>query len=182
MARRFDRKTGEMPNATNKPDDASTRRHLLASTATLLTGNVTVSVAGQVDAGLVTMEPRGERTVVTIAAPNGSMSFDLDGSFSGVAVAPAPNRTVLTFIRGSAKSGNDDHPFGRPHLAGGLEPLVKEGEAALALGLTLSTLRADRVRGTLGIPFVKIGSAIRYRPADLRTFVDQRVQSSTPAA
>lgn len=40
------------------------------------------------------------------------------------------------------------------------------------LALSARTLEADRARGTIGIPFVRLGRQVRYRRVDLEQFVD----------
>lgn len=48
--------------------------------------------------------------------------------------------------------------------------------AAEYLALSPETLNADRWRGTLGIPYVRLGRAIRYRTEDLEGFLADHVQ------
>lgn len=50
-------------------------------------------------------------------------------------------------------------------------PLLTEQDAALALSLSVRTLQAWRVRGG-GPLFVRLGRAVRYRPADLDAWLD----------
>lgn len=59
--------------------------------------------------------------------------------------------------------------------------LVDEHEAARLVGLSASTLRRDRARGSLGIPFVSIGAAVRYSPEAIREWIQARLAPS-PAA
>ncbi len=56
--------------------------------------------------------------------------------------------------------------------------LVDEHEAARILGLSVKTLRRWR---WVGKPpnFVKIGSAVRYEPAELRALIDAGRRTST---
>ena len=56
--------------------------------------------------------------------------------------------------------------------------LLKEGQAAEILNVEVATLRRWRWAG-LGPRFVKIGSAVRYDPADLGAFVEAGRRSST---
>lgn len=60
-----------------------------------------------------------------------------------------------------------------------LEALLTTEQAAAVLAVAPGSLANDRASAELGVPFVKIGSAVRYRAADLREFIDARV--SRPA-
>lgn len=64
----------------------------------------------------------------------------------------------------------------------GLRPLLNEVQAAPLLGLAVGTLRQERRRHRLGIPFLKIGTAVRYDPAELKRWIDEqrRVPRSVP--
>lgn len=57
-----------------------------------------------------------------------------------------------------------------------MENLITDREAAQLLGVSVQTLRRDRCVGSrgFGIPFIKIGSAIRYRPSQLQTWMDSQ--------
>ena len=48
--------------------------------------------------------------------------------------------------------------------------LVDEHEAAARLGLTVATLRRWRW-ARRGVPWIKVGAAVRYTPADLAAFI-----------
>ena len=61
-------------------------------------------------------------------------------------------------------------PYG-PHL-------VNEHEAAQVLGLKVATLRRWRWLGQ-GPPFIKIGNAVRYDPADLECVIREGRRTST---
>jgi excisionase family DNA binding protein len=50
--------------------------------------------------------------------------------------------------------------------------LLTTTQVASMLGIHPGHLRATRSRGTLNIPFVRIGGAIRYRPADVQSFIE----------
>ena len=56
--------------------------------------------------------------------------------------------------------------------------LLNEHEAAQALGLKVATLRRWRWAGKPP-GFLKIGSAVRYDPADLATFIEAARRTST---
>ena len=58
-------------------------------------------------------------------------------------------------------------------LKPGEDRLLTTKEAAPVLGLSPVTLNIDRLKGALGIPFVKIGSkAVRYRSSDLLAWMN----------
>ena len=50
--------------------------------------------------------------------------------------------------------------------------LLTTAQVASMLCIHPGHLRATRVRGTLNIPFVRIGGAIRYRTADVQSFIE----------
>lgn len=53
--------------------------------------------------------------------------------------------------------------------------LISEREACAALGISRGTLFGLR---RAGLPYVKIGRAVRYRPADLEQFVAQSIHNA----
>jgi len=55
------------------------------------------------------------------------------------------------------------------------ERLMLTPEAAEILGFAEKTLEKDRCTRELGIPYVKLGRAVRYRLTDLMKFIDERV-------
>jgi len=59
--------------------------------------------------------------------------------------------------------------------------LVDEHEAAAILGLSVKTLRRWRWAGR-ELPFVKLGSAVRYDLADLQAYIDGHRRASTSMA
>jgi DNA-binding transcriptional MerR regulator len=59
-----------------------------------------------------------------------------------------------------------------------LQGLIDTERAAKRLGLHPQTLRQFRSAGG-GPPFVKIGAAVRYDPADLQEFIAARKRRST---
>ena len=59
-----------------------------------------------------------------------------------------------------------------------LPALINETEASRVLGLSVKTLRRWRWAGR-GLRFVKIGSAVRYDPADLDAFIEAGRRKST---
>ena len=52
--------------------------------------------------------------------------------------------------------------------------LLDERAAARALDLKTGTLATWRSSGRYQLPFVKIGKSVRYRAADLQTFLESR--------
>jgi hypothetical protein len=52
--------------------------------------------------------------------------------------------------------------------------LVKPAEAAAFLRTTTANLKIQRCRPTWGIPYVKIGTAVRYDLNDLEEFIRRR--------
>ena len=56
--------------------------------------------------------------------------------------------------------------------------LINEHEAAARLGLKVSTLRRWRWSGK-GVSFRKIGSAVRYDPAEITAFIEVGRRTST---
>jgi excisionase family DNA binding protein len=58
--------------------------------------------------------------------------------------------------------------------------LLNEREAAAYLNLSHRTLQAWRVRGG-GPAYIKLGANVRYRPADLDTWLAERTRANTAA-
>lgn len=59
-----------------------------------------------------------------------------------------------------------------------MEPLWDEEETARFIGKSVSTLQKERLRGD-GLPFVKLGRSVRYRPEDVHAFIAACVVNST---
>ena len=57
-------------------------------------------------------------------------------------------------------------------------PLLREQEAASVLNVKVTTLRRWRWAGK-GPRFLELGGAVRYSQADLYTFIEASVRSST---
>lgn len=65
---------------------------------------------------------------------------------------------------------NDDEKF-----------LLTEKEAAKLLSMSSHFLRRDRVsESSVGVPFVRFGSSVRYRKADLLSWINSRVNMPHP--
>ena len=60
-----------------------------------------------------------------------------------------------------------------------VESLWTAKQAAEFLGLAEKSLANDRTTGRLQLPYLKIGRAIRYDPAELRAWVTARRRVST---
>ena len=56
------------------------------------------------------------------------------------------------------------------------EPLVDTNEAARILGTTQAAVTQMRVRN-VGPRFVKLGRSVRYRPQDLRDWIEEHVHA-----
>lgn len=63
-----------------------------------------------------------------------------------------------------------------------LEKLLPPNEAAAYLGNQPQTLAVWRSSGRYGLPFVRVGRAIRYRESDLKSWIEQRTTTSVTAA
>lgn len=59
-----------------------------------------------------------------------------------------------------------------------LEDLLTVEQLSKAIGRSVSTLEKDRLEGG-GPPYVKMGRLVRYRPADVRDYLANRVRRST---
>lgn len=62
-----------------------------------------------------------------------------------------------------------------------MEPLWDERQHAAFRNCAVSSIQKERVRGD-GPPFVKIGRLVRYRPEDVRSWVERRLVHSTSQA
>lgn len=60
--------------------------------------------------------------------------------------------------------------------------LVDEATAASILGLKRQTLATWRITGRYGLPFSKMGRAVRYRLSDLEKFIRSRTVTNTGQA
>ena len=61
-----------------------------------------------------------------------------------------------------------------------LEPLLTTEQAADTLGLEPETLASWRCASRdKGLPYVKLGKGrVRYRPSDVRAFIEQKLQAA----
>ena len=72
----------------------------------------------------------------------------------------------------------------RPNSNGGLNParsLMKEGEVARWLNMSVKTLQGWRLKGE-GPEFEKLGRSVRYSVASVEAWINTRSRSSTSAA
>lgn len=58
-----------------------------------------------------------------------------------------------------------------------IEPLVNEYEYAKITGRSVASARRDRMLG-MGCPHVKLGALVRYRPSDIRRYIENNVKGS----
>lgn len=57
--------------------------------------------------------------------------------------------------------------------------LLNENEAAQMLGMSSHFLRRDRISKTsVGIPFLRIGGAVRYRQSDIETWIAIQIKKT----
>lgn len=59
------------------------------------------------------------------------------------------------------------------------EQLLSEEQAAEWLNLSIHTLRNDRSRRLVGVPYLQLGRTIRYDPAELRAWLAERRRQPT---
>ena len=59
------------------------------------------------------------------------------------------------------------------------DTMRNQASAAAYLGLKPTTLQDWRSRGTVGLPFVKMGSRVFYRQVDLDLFLESRIYTHT---
>lgn len=62
-----------------------------------------------------------------------------------------------------------------------MQPLINEKQLSELIGLSLHTLRRWRVIGE-GPRFIKIGSCVRYDPADIAAWLNARKDANTREA
>jgi hypothetical protein len=53
------------------------------------------------------------------------------------------------------------------------EPLLTEQQVAKWLGLSTHTLRNDRSRKIVGVPYILIGRTVRYDPVEVRNWLNE---------
>lgn len=65
--------------------------------------------------------------------------------------------------------------------AGHTDKLLTEQDLSDYLAIPVGTLQYHRKRGT-GIPFVRIGGAVRYRPSDVEKYLAEHRRISTKSS
>jgi hypothetical protein len=56
-----------------------------------------------------------------------------------------------------------------------IEPLLDEYQYAAITGRSVASARRDRLL-RIGCPYVKLGNSVRYRPADVRAYIEGNLQ------
>lgn len=59
-----------------------------------------------------------------------------------------------------------------------IEQLLGEPEASTFIGVKPGTLSVWRSTGRYSIPFIKVGSKVKYRVSDLAKWLDERTRTS----
>jgi hypothetical protein len=60
----------------------------------------------------------------------------------------------------------------------GVEELFDDKKLSTILHRSVPTIQKDRLRGT-GVPFVKVGRLVRYRPSAVRAYLAENERQST---
>jgi predicted DNA-binding transcriptional regulator AlpA len=67
--------------------------------------------------------------------------------------------------------------FRRHDMSEAIDRLISQADVADWTGMSKAWLEQSRFRGT-GIPYVKIGKAVRYRTSDVQRFINEHVISA----
>jgi hypothetical protein len=59
-----------------------------------------------------------------------------------------------------------------------IEPLLDEFEYARVTGRSVASARRDRLLKT-GCPHVKLGALVRYRPEDVRAYIERNIRGGS---
>lgn len=62
-----------------------------------------------------------------------------------------------------------------------IEPLLNEREYSKIIGRSVASVRRDRMLGQ-GCPFVKLKALVRYRPADIRKFIESNLRGANKSS
>lgn len=60
------------------------------------------------------------------------------------------------------------------HTEAATHEVLNDRQAAAFLGVSPGTLANWRSQGTVGVPYVRLGRAVRYRVRDLQAFLDRQ--------
>ena len=60
-----------------------------------------------------------------------------------------------------------------------ISKLLKPKEVSEILGITVETMAVWRSVGRHGLPFVRVGGKIMYRPEDIQAFIESRTMKHT---
>lgn len=71
---------------------------------------------------------------------------------------------------------NTSHSCERESIASGqIEPLLDEYQYSKITGKSVATARRDRLTGK-GCPYIKLGALVKYRPSDVRAYIEQNLR------
>lgn len=90
---------------------------------------------------------------------------------------PYPGRSS-TSPRPLATAVNHDDPLITGRVRDSALPRLNEKQLAERWGVSVRTLQATRVKGS-GVPFVRIGRAVRYRLEDVLAYEQARLRTNT---
>jgi hypothetical protein len=90
---------------------------------------------------------------------------------------PYPGRSLTSSTALSTARGHDDSIITGLVRDNGL-PRLNEKQLAERWGVSVRTLQAARVKGG-GVPFVRIGRAVRYRLEDVLAYEQARLRTNT---
>jgi hypothetical protein len=92
-------------------------------------------------------------------------------------VRPYPSRSLTSPAALATARGHDDPIITGLPRDNGL-PRLNERQLAERWGVSVRTLQAARVKGG-GVPFVRIGRAVRYRLEDVLAYEQARLRTNT---
>lgn len=85
-------------------------------------------------------------------------------------------------MRSSATSEAQKSAAVKAAMQSKFEPLLDPDQVAAILGVSVSTLSIWRCTGRYNLPYVKTGSRVRYRRADVEVFIERRTRSTFAGA
>jgi hypothetical protein len=100
----------------------------------------------------------------------------------GVRMSPCLSPTQGSWQEADCVTGSTNITSGRYQVeVRELESLLTERDVARITKRSLSVVRKDRHSGR-GVPMLRIGASVRYRPSDLSAFLDScRVENRAPS-